>query len=192
MAASNYMTFFYKDDEMIGNSSSGKLTLNKVFKTDEGVYKCQTSEDRESEEQWLAVRGTSFITSDSSGATGSTWTLVSGLAALPLLLIVLVFIYKKCKSHRGPTSRHQATTEYEQPTEIYSVIENNKTARNQNAREPSNDAPREVYSTVNKKKKNQRQSSETTVYAHVRKNKGKRPRDVAENTVYSLLKVDTF
>ncbi|XP_055012217.1 Fc receptor-like protein 5 [Boleophthalmus pectinirostris] len=103
MAASNYTTFFYKDDEMIGNSSSGKLTLNKVFKTDEGVYKCQTSEDRESEEQWLAVRG----------ATRSTWTLVSGLAALPLLLIVLVFIYKKCKSHRGPTSRHQGPSSNE-------------------------------------------------------------------------------
>uniref|UniRef100_A0A3B4AQY7 Ig-like domain-containing protein n=1 Tax=Periophthalmus magnuspinnatus TaxID=409849 RepID=A0A3B4AQY7_9GOBI len=57
MAAANYTSFFYKDDEMIGNSSSGKLTLNKVLKTDEGVYKCQTSEDRESEEQWLAVRG---------------------------------------------------------------------------------------------------------------------------------------
>ncbi|XP_055085192.1 neural cell adhesion molecule 2-like [Periophthalmus magnuspinnatus] len=57
MAAANYTSFFYKDDEMIGNSSSGKLTLNRVSKMDEGVYKCQTSEDRESEEQWLAVRG---------------------------------------------------------------------------------------------------------------------------------------
>ncbi|KAK7910051.1 hypothetical protein WMY93_014735 [Mugilogobius chulae] len=55
MATSNYTSSFYKDDEMIGKSSTGMMTLDKVSKLDEGVYKCQTSEDRESEEQWLAV-----------------------------------------------------------------------------------------------------------------------------------------
>ncbi|XP_033839942.2 uncharacterized protein LOC117386640 [Periophthalmus magnuspinnatus] len=126
MAAAKYMSFFYKDDEMIGNSSSGKLILNKVSKTDEGVYKCQTSEDRESEEQWLAVRVNSSVTSvhDSSGETGSIWALlVSVLVVLPLLLIVLMIICKNCKgtNSSGPDSRRPAT-EPEQPRSIYSVV----------------------------------------------------------------------
>uniref|UniRef100_A0A8C6TG83 Ig-like domain-containing protein n=1 Tax=Neogobius melanostomus TaxID=47308 RepID=A0A8C6TG83_9GOBI len=56
MAAPNHTALFFKDGETIGNNSSGKLTL-KVSKSDEGVYKCRSSEGRESEEQWLAVRG---------------------------------------------------------------------------------------------------------------------------------------
>ncbi|XP_072315494.1 Fc receptor-like protein 5 [Eucyclogobius newberryi] len=64
MASSNYTSIFYKDDKMIGKSSTGSLTLNKVSKSDEGVYKCKASEDRESEEQWLAVGESASVSGD--------------------------------------------------------------------------------------------------------------------------------
>ncbi|KAJ0006120.1 hypothetical protein NQD34_013393 [Periophthalmus magnuspinnatus] len=131
MAAANWTSFFYKGNESIGNSSSGKLTLNKVSKMDEGVYKCQTSGDRESEEQWLAVRV------NSSGETGSIWALlVSVLVVLPLLLIVLMIIYKKYKGTNSfsPESR-RPVTEYEQPTPVYSVV-NDDNRNTQDVNEP--------------------------------------------------------
>ncbi|XP_055085193.1 neural cell adhesion molecule 2-like [Periophthalmus magnuspinnatus] len=95
MAAANYTSFFYKDDQMIWNSSSGKLILNKVSKTDEGVYKCQTSEDRESEEQWLAVRGGNSSITPAHGVL--SLSPLTALVALPVLLFILGFIYKKYK-----------------------------------------------------------------------------------------------
>uniref|UniRef100_A0A3B3ZK09 Ig-like domain-containing protein n=1 Tax=Periophthalmus magnuspinnatus TaxID=409849 RepID=A0A3B3ZK09_9GOBI len=99
MAAAKYMSFFYKNNEMIQEGSSGKLILNKVSKMDEGVYKCQTSEDRESEDSVTSVH-------DSSGETGSIWALlVSVLVVLPLLLIVLMIIYKNCKGNKHLTSQ---------------------------------------------------------------------------------------
>uniref|UniRef100_A0AAV2KM21 Ig-like domain-containing protein n=1 Tax=Knipowitschia caucasica TaxID=637954 RepID=A0AAV2KM21_KNICA len=55
MAASNVTYLFYKDDKERAGSSTGELTLMEVSKTDEGVYKCKSSELRESEAQWLAV-----------------------------------------------------------------------------------------------------------------------------------------
>ncbi|KAK7910052.1 hypothetical protein WMY93_014736 [Mugilogobius chulae] len=98
MAASNYTSLFYKDDQMIGNSSSGTITLDKISKSDEGVYKCQTSEDRESEEQWLAVRADNNLTSK----TLPKELFLTALVALPLLLFLLGFIYKKYRERTFP------------------------------------------------------------------------------------------
>ncbi|XP_045919983.1 sialoadhesin-like [Micropterus dolomieu] len=48
---------FYKDGLLIGNSSTGNMTIHNVSKSDEGLYKCNISGAGESPESRLAVRG---------------------------------------------------------------------------------------------------------------------------------------
>ncbi|XP_041821684.1 Fc receptor-like protein 5 [Chelmon rostratus] len=57
MTSSNLMVDFYKDGLQIGNSSTGNLTIESVFKSDDGLYKCSISRAGESPESRLAVRG---------------------------------------------------------------------------------------------------------------------------------------
>ncbi|XP_047242768.1 low affinity immunoglobulin gamma Fc region receptor III-like [Girardinichthys multiradiatus] len=52
-------THFYKNEELIGSSSTGNFTIQSVSKSDEGLYKCNVSGLGESEERWLTVRGCS-------------------------------------------------------------------------------------------------------------------------------------
>ncbi|XP_033970127.1 uncharacterized protein LOC117469800 [Trematomus bernacchii] len=49
---------FYKNGSFIRSSSTGNITFENVSKSDEGLYKCSISEDGESPESWLTVRGT--------------------------------------------------------------------------------------------------------------------------------------
>ncbi|CAI5661010.1 unnamed protein product [Oreochromis niloticus] len=46
---------FYKYGRHIGSSSTGKLTIHRVSKSDEGLYKCKISGGEESPESWLSV-----------------------------------------------------------------------------------------------------------------------------------------
>ncbi|XP_042072389.1 low affinity immunoglobulin gamma Fc region receptor II isoform X2 [Haplochromis burtoni] len=46
---------FYKYGRHIGSSSRGNLTINRVSKSDEGLYKCKISGGGESPESWLSV-----------------------------------------------------------------------------------------------------------------------------------------
>ncbi|XP_072314803.1 Fc receptor-like protein 5 [Eucyclogobius newberryi] len=194
MASSNYTSIFYKDDKMIGKSPTGNLTLNKVSKSDEGVYKCKASEDRESEEQWLAVGGSSSITSagDISGISLSKHIYLAALVALPLLLLVLVFICKKHKGkrNRGPGSGHQAEESEQNGRDIYSLIHDesvhyandvavtevamystvNKAKKTKRSGSRAADQG-ELYCTADKMKKKQNVSSETALYSTVEKNK---------------------
>lgn len=60
-SSSNLTTEFYKDDTLIGGSSTGNMTIHSASTSDEGVYKCKISGAGESPDSWLAVRGeTSF------------------------------------------------------------------------------------------------------------------------------------
>ena len=48
---------FYKDGRLIRSSSSGNITIHRVSKSDEGLYKCNISDGGQSPDSWLAVRG---------------------------------------------------------------------------------------------------------------------------------------
>ncbi|KAG7218667.1 hypothetical protein INR49_019791 [Caranx melampygus] len=48
---------FYKDDLLIGTSSTGNITIRSVSKADEGLYKCDIGGVGESKSSWLTVRG---------------------------------------------------------------------------------------------------------------------------------------
>ncbi|XP_059210460.1 high affinity immunoglobulin gamma Fc receptor I-like [Centropristis striata] len=53
----NLTAGFYKDGRFMESSSTGKMTLEGVSKSDEGLYKCSISGAGESPESWLAVTG---------------------------------------------------------------------------------------------------------------------------------------
>ncbi|XP_030287675.1 high affinity immunoglobulin gamma Fc receptor I-like [Sparus aurata] len=59
--SSNLTADFYKDGLLIRSSSTGEMTIHRVSKSDEGLYKCRISGAGESPESWLAVRAGSVI-----------------------------------------------------------------------------------------------------------------------------------
>uniref|UniRef100_A0A7N8XD97 Ig-like domain-containing protein n=1 Tax=Mastacembelus armatus TaxID=205130 RepID=A0A7N8XD97_9TELE len=54
---SNHVFNFYKDEYLIGSSSTGEITIHSISKADEGLYKCNISGGAGSESSWLAVNG---------------------------------------------------------------------------------------------------------------------------------------
>ncbi|XP_070849828.1 high affinity immunoglobulin epsilon receptor subunit alpha-like [Chaetodon trifascialis] len=57
----NLTVDFYKDGLHIETSSTGNMTIERVLKSHEGLYKCNISGVGESPESWLAVRGSDVI-----------------------------------------------------------------------------------------------------------------------------------
>ncbi|XP_028461956.1 low affinity immunoglobulin gamma Fc region receptor II-like isoform X1 [Perca flavescens] len=55
-SSANLPAVFSKDGLFIGSSSVGKITIHSVYKSHEGLYKCNISGVGESAESWLAVR----------------------------------------------------------------------------------------------------------------------------------------
>uniref|UniRef100_UPI003AAE61F5 cell adhesion molecule CEACAM20-like n=1 Tax=Centroberyx gerrardi TaxID=166262 RepID=UPI003AAE61F5 len=53
---SNLPADFYKDGSLIRTESTGQMTIHRVSKSDEGLYKCNISGPGESPLSWLAVR----------------------------------------------------------------------------------------------------------------------------------------
>uniref|UniRef100_A0AAQ5YRJ2 Ig-like domain-containing protein n=1 Tax=Amphiprion ocellaris TaxID=80972 RepID=A0AAQ5YRJ2_AMPOC len=56
--SSNFTADFYKDGRLTGSSSTGNLTIRRLSKSDEGLYKCMSGHEV-SPESWLAVRSKS-------------------------------------------------------------------------------------------------------------------------------------
>uniref|UniRef100_A0A671W7R4 Sialoadhesin-like n=1 Tax=Sparus aurata TaxID=8175 RepID=A0A671W7R4_SPAAU len=54
---------FYKDDSFIRTEPTGHMTIHHVSRSDEGLYKCNTSSDRESPPSWLGMKDYSPPTS---------------------------------------------------------------------------------------------------------------------------------
>ncbi|XP_026016389.1 Fc receptor-like protein 5 [Astatotilapia calliptera] len=55
--SSNFKVDFYKYGNQIHRSSTGNMTIHRVSKSDEGLYKCSISGVGESPESWLKVTG---------------------------------------------------------------------------------------------------------------------------------------
>ena len=55
--SSNLKADFYKNGHLIRSTSSGQLTIHRVSKSDEGLYKCRISGTGESPERQLSVKG---------------------------------------------------------------------------------------------------------------------------------------
>lgn len=57
----NVISEFYKNELLIGRSSTGNMTIYRVSKCDEGLYKCNISGAGESPDSWMTVRGKTII-----------------------------------------------------------------------------------------------------------------------------------
>ncbi|XP_011485505.1 low affinity immunoglobulin gamma Fc region receptor II [Oryzias latipes] len=76
-------SFFYKNGHLVGNSSTGNWTIERVSKSDEGFYKCSNSGREFSPDSWLNVRGVLL-----SGETPA-WSLMP--VGLPVVGVCLLF-----------------------------------------------------------------------------------------------------
>ncbi|XP_039463848.1 low affinity immunoglobulin gamma Fc region receptor II-b-like isoform X3 [Oreochromis aureus] len=54
-SSSSFTATFYKNDDLIGSSSTGNLTIHRVSKSDEGLYKCNISGAGQSPDSLLVV-----------------------------------------------------------------------------------------------------------------------------------------
>lgn len=54
---SNLTADFYKDGVLMESSPTGKMTINRVSKSDEGLYKCSIPGLGASPGSWLIVKG---------------------------------------------------------------------------------------------------------------------------------------
>ncbi|KAG8005909.1 L-amino-acid oxidase, partial [Nibea albiflora] len=93
--SSDLRTGFYKDGVLIRNSSTGNMTIHRVSKSDEGLYKCKVS-DGESAESRLTVTETDHqeeeTSSDSTSPSSSDstpWIIVTVLLMILLLVVGL-------------------------------------------------------------------------------------------------------
>ncbi|XP_034096371.1 low affinity immunoglobulin gamma Fc region receptor III-like isoform X3 [Gymnodraco acuticeps] len=105
---------FYKDGRLIRSSSTGNITIHRVSKSDEGLYKCSISEGGESPESRLAVRA------KETSSTLSPWIFVS-VSSMLLLLAVGIHRFYRSYRHRvllclstltpGPAEHHTVSVE---------------------------------------------------------------------------------
>ncbi|CAI5660967.1 unnamed protein product [Oreochromis niloticus] len=92
IASSNFTADFYKNGFFTHRSSTGNMTIQRVSKSDEGLYKCSISGVGESPESWLKV--TDKGSHSSSAAT--PW-IISTISFSALLVAVgLYHIGKDC------------------------------------------------------------------------------------------------
>ncbi|XP_008303511.1 sialoadhesin-like [Stegastes partitus] len=93
-SSSSLTADFYKDELLIGSSSTGNFTITNVSKSDEGLYRCNMSGGGDSPSSWLLVRG---LPESPSSA--------SALVLLPVvsvyLSLVSVMLLCLCRSHKG-------------------------------------------------------------------------------------------
>ncbi|XP_071370707.1 low affinity immunoglobulin gamma Fc region receptor II-like [Centroberyx affinis] len=99
---------FYKDGSLIRTESTGQMTIHRVSKSDEGLYKCHISGPGESPPSWLAVRAraTTTLTPTPSSPSGYFSHLFSSPPLLVLwsvmsvcglvVLVVLVVMVGRC------------------------------------------------------------------------------------------------
>ncbi|KAJ8008610.1 hypothetical protein DPEC_G00106670 [Dallia pectoralis] len=91
---------FYKDGILISNVTRGEMTIPAVYKSDEGWYWCENSEEN-STKSWMNV--TASITSSFNTTSPSSFQLplllislsVSGVALLIFSIILLLSCYHK-------------------------------------------------------------------------------------------------
>uniref|UniRef100_A0AAX7SLS9 Ig-like domain-containing protein n=1 Tax=Astatotilapia calliptera TaxID=8154 RepID=A0AAX7SLS9_ASTCA len=156
---SNLPAAFYKDGIVIGNESTGHMTIQHVSRSDEGLYKCDISGHGESPSSWITVTGEQTTTPPptSTYPPGSTSiTLPTSLfypvipvlssVCVVVLLVLLVLLVRLCR-HRKPEAYQDMAAE-DGITESEIKISNSQVEGTQ---ESTEDDSALVYSIVRKK-----------------------------------------
>ncbi|XP_030608888.1 sialoadhesin-like [Archocentrus centrarchus] len=58
--SNSFITNFYKNERLIGTSSTGNMTIHRVSKLDQGLYKCSIPEAGESPDSLLSIHRPTF------------------------------------------------------------------------------------------------------------------------------------
>ncbi|XP_045071150.1 hemicentin-2-like isoform X2 [Coregonus clupeaformis] len=186
---------FYKDGVLIRNETTGEMTIPAVSKSDEGLYKCKSTEG-ESPESWVTVRG---ITPGPS--TSVLVVVVVGLVVAGVLLAILLVLLCRYKNAKGsccnrifsPPQPHstnldpqqdQGSTQGQAPDAGYTRLQHGGA---------------NIYDTITPSDNNDNDAAAATagpsdvMYAQIQlkkldKKKKKKPADPKENPVYSEVK----
>ncbi|XP_026010134.1 low affinity immunoglobulin gamma Fc region receptor II-b-like isoform X2 [Astatotilapia calliptera] len=95
-SSSNFTATFYKNDDLIGSSSTGNLTIQRVSKSDEGLYKCNISGVGQSPDSLLTV---SLGVARELAHSGLTHILLPVVCIY--LSMVSVMLLSLWKTHKG-------------------------------------------------------------------------------------------
>uniref|UniRef100_A0A669DIG4 Ig-like domain-containing protein n=1 Tax=Oreochromis niloticus TaxID=8128 RepID=A0A669DIG4_ORENI len=119
--SSNFKAEFYKDGHHIRSSSTGNMTIGRVSKSDEGLYKCSISGAGESPVNWLTVTGETLRKSKLFNTSSITAASLNTLFHCKIIHYIFV-IHTIFSSHQTPKTT--------QNTPILSWIVNIKQAQN--------------------------------------------------------------
>ncbi|XP_039458609.1 low affinity immunoglobulin gamma Fc region receptor II-like [Oreochromis aureus] len=86
MLSSSIAADFYKYGRHIGSSVTGNMTIHRVSKSDEGLYKCKISGGEESSESWLSVSLPCLTAS-------TPWIIATILLTTLIVIIVVMGLY---------------------------------------------------------------------------------------------------
>ncbi|KAL4007922.1 hypothetical protein ACER0C_001774 [Sarotherodon galilaeus] len=92
--SSNFKAEFYKDGLPIRNSSTGNMTIGRVSKSDEGLYKCSISGAGESPVNWLTVTAnhTETETDPSSEAGCHIYLIIRTVFTIMMVALLLLLV----------------------------------------------------------------------------------------------------
>ncbi|XP_062301327.1 Fc receptor-like protein 5, partial [Scomber scombrus] len=109
---SNLPADFYKDGSLIRTESAGHMTIHHVSKSDEGLYKCNSSSHGESPSSWLFVRD--LPPAETEPARDSLLRIIRhvvkfGTFSITTVLMVFSFLHKPRapSAKRGPADQQQ-------------------------------------------------------------------------------------
>ncbi|XP_060731018.1 Fc receptor-like protein 5 [Tachysurus vachellii] len=103
---SNSGVYFYQNDSILQNQTTGEMIISSVSKSDEGFYHCKHPERGESPKSWVSVR-------DGKAPT-SVLKLLSSVATASLYVLVTIILAVKC---------YRARAEPDEDNRPYRVIE---------------------------------------------------------------------
>ncbi|XP_026013206.1 low affinity immunoglobulin gamma Fc region receptor II-like [Astatotilapia calliptera] len=89
LTLSDFMADFYKYGVHIRNNSTGSMTIRKVSKSDEGLYKCSILGVGESPESWLPVTG-SAISVNFSASHLEIYLILRTMLTIMLMALLLL------------------------------------------------------------------------------------------------------
>lgn len=89
---SNLTADFYKDGFLIGNSYTGEMTIHKVSRSDEGLYKCKISDTGESPESLLTVTALHRETCSSSSSAIHVFLMLRTVFTIVMEFLLLLLL----------------------------------------------------------------------------------------------------
>ncbi|KAL4007948.1 hypothetical protein ACER0C_001800 [Sarotherodon galilaeus] len=108
--SSSFTAEFYKDGIPIRNSSTGNMTIGRVSKSDEGLYKCSISSAGESPVSWLKVTGQNTDEkqqrADPESHAATPWIIVAVLLSVVLVVGALCHFGKDYWDRGKENNKH--------------------------------------------------------------------------------------